>query len=114
LFLFAFTNGFLATQCAIKSPSRAPEDSKEVVGSFVSVFITLGIVVGSLVALATAGLIKGNIKCKKYFCNSISFYIILAFWHSIIPLIIIFYSSFHILNRFNSWIHYHEIQWRYK
>ena len=62
MFLFAFTNGFLSTQCAIKSPSRAPEDSKEVIGTFVGVFITLGIVVGSLVALATAGLIKGNIK----------------------------------------------------
>ncbi len=62
MFLFAFTNGFVSTQCAIKSPSRAPEDSKEVVGTFVGVFITLGIVLGSLFALAIASLVKGNPK----------------------------------------------------
>jgi len=62
MFLFAFTNGFVSTQCAIKSPSRAPEDSKEVVGTFVGVFITLGIVLGSLISLAIASLVKGNPK----------------------------------------------------
>ena len=59
---FAFTNGFVSTLCAIKSPSRAPEDSKEVVGTFVGVFITLGIVTGSLVALAIGSLVHGNPK----------------------------------------------------
>ncbi len=60
--LFAFTNGFVSTLCAIKSPSRAPEDSKEVVGTFVGVFITLGIVTGSLMALATSSLVHNNPK----------------------------------------------------
>ena len=60
--VFAFTNGYCSTLCAIKSPSRAPEDSKEVVGTFVGMFITSGIVLGSLVALAISPLVKGNPK----------------------------------------------------
>ena len=62
MILFAFTNGYCSTLCAIKSPSRAPEDSKEVVGTFVGVFITTGIVLGSLVALGLSPLVKGNEK----------------------------------------------------
>jgi hypothetical protein len=59
---FAFTNGYCSTLCAIKSPSRAPEDSKEVVGTFVGLFITTGIVLGSLVALGISPLVKQNPK----------------------------------------------------
>jgi hypothetical protein len=55
--LFAFSNGYCSTQCAIKAPSRAPEDSKEIVGIFIGTSITLGIVIGSLVALATKDLV---------------------------------------------------------
>ena len=60
--LFAFTNGYCSTLCAIKTPSRAPEDSKEVVGTFVGVFITIGIVLGSISALGVGRLIKQNEK----------------------------------------------------
>lgn len=60
--LFAFTNGYCSTQCAIKAPSRAPEDSKEVVGIFIGISITSGIVMGSLLALFTKGLVHGNPK----------------------------------------------------
>ncbi len=49
--LFAFTNGFCSTLCAIKSPSKAPDDSKETVGTFVAIGITSGIVIGSALAI---------------------------------------------------------------
>lgn len=60
--LFAFSNGYLSTQCAVKSPSRAPDDSKEAVGTFVGVFITVGIVLGSIVAVGTGQAIRNNPK----------------------------------------------------
>lgn len=60
--VFALSNGYCSTQCAIKAPTRAPEDSKEVVGIFIGVSITSGIVVGSLIALATGGLVHQNPK----------------------------------------------------
>jgi predicted MFS family arabinose efflux permease len=49
--LFAFSNGYVSTLCAIKSPSRAHDDSKEQVGIFVGVFIAIGILIGSLIAV---------------------------------------------------------------
>jgi hypothetical protein len=55
--LFAFTNGYCSTLCAIKSPSRAPEDSKEVVGSFVGVFCIVGIILGSIIAIGVGFII---------------------------------------------------------
>jgi Nucleoside transporter len=60
--LFALSNGYCSTQCAIKSPSRAPDDSKESVGTFVGVFITLGIVTGSICALGVGKLANHNLK----------------------------------------------------
>lgn len=58
--LFAFTNGYCGTQCAAKATSQASDNLKDVVGSFVSVSMTLGIVIGSLVALATGPLLNRN------------------------------------------------------
>lgn len=51
MILFAFTNGWCSTQCAIKAPSRAPDDSKEQVGGLISIFLTLGILIGSIMAI---------------------------------------------------------------
>ena len=51
--LFAFTNGYCSTQCAVKSVVRAPEHLKEVVGTYIGISITIGIVGGSLIALGT-------------------------------------------------------------
>lgn len=60
--LFAFSNGYCSTQCAIKSPSRAPDDKKEIVGTFVGVFITAGIVTGSMAAIGVGSLAAHNPK----------------------------------------------------
>lgn len=49
--LFALTNGYCSTQCAVKAPSRAPDDSKEQVGGLISIFLTTGILMGSLIAI---------------------------------------------------------------
>ncbi len=51
MMLFALTNGYCSTQCAIKAPSRAPDDSKEQVGGLISIFLTLGILIGSIIAI---------------------------------------------------------------
>ncbi|CDW83406.1 equilibrative nucleoside transporter 1 [Stylonychia lemnae] len=51
MILFAFTNGYCSTQCAIKAPSRASDDSKESVGTLIGLFLTLGIFLGSIGAI---------------------------------------------------------------
>lgn len=51
LALFSFSNGYLSTMLAIKAPSRAHDDSKEQVGLFVGIFITFGILLGSIIAI---------------------------------------------------------------
>ena len=57
---FAFTNGFFSTQCAVKGPSQAPDDSKEIVGTFVGVFITLGILIGSILSIGMGAIVPNN------------------------------------------------------
>lgn len=51
MILFSITNGFASTLCAVKSPSRAPSDMKESVGMFISIFLTMGILLGSVIAI---------------------------------------------------------------
>lgn len=56
--LFSFTNGYCGTQCAAKATTQASDNLKDVVGTFVGVSMTLGIVIGCLVALATGPLLN--------------------------------------------------------
>ena len=56
--LFAFTNGYCGTQCAAKATTLASDNLKDVVGTFVGVSMTLGIVIGCLVAMATGPLLN--------------------------------------------------------
>ena len=51
LILFSFTNGYVSTQCCIKAPSSVALELREQVGILVSIFIPLGILVGSIVAI---------------------------------------------------------------
>ena len=51
LVIFSISNGFVSTQCAIIAPSCVKEDQKEQVGIFVGLFIAIGIVTGSIVAI---------------------------------------------------------------
>jgi len=48
LFLFAFTNGYLSTLCAIKSPGTVKESRRAIVGGYIGMFISLGCLLGSL------------------------------------------------------------------
>ena len=50
--LFGLTNGYASTLLAIKAPTSASPQYKESVGTFVGVFISLGILIGSAVAIA--------------------------------------------------------------
>lgn len=56
----ALTNGYYSTLLAIKSPSRAPDDSKEQIGIFVGIFLTLGIVIGSIISIFLGDIIPKN------------------------------------------------------
>lgn len=49
--LFAFTNGYVSTMCAIKAPQNVPEESKGQVGAFVGNVISLGILTGAILAV---------------------------------------------------------------
>ena len=51
MILFSFTNGYASTLCAVKAPSLAHSDMKESVGMFISIFLTLGILLGSVIAI---------------------------------------------------------------
>jgi hypothetical protein len=49
--LFSLSNGYVSTQCATKAPSKANADSKEQVGTFVAIFLALGILIGSIISI---------------------------------------------------------------
>jgi hypothetical protein len=60
MMLFSFSNGFCSTLCAVKAPSIAPDDMKESVGMFISIFLTTGILIGSLIALGMQNAVPMN------------------------------------------------------
>lgn len=49
--LFALSNGYVSTICAIKSPQNVPDESKGQVGAFVGNVISIGILTGSILAV---------------------------------------------------------------
>ena len=51
LILFAWSNGFVSTCCAIQAPRFVENDQKEQVGIFVGLFIIIGITIGSIIAM---------------------------------------------------------------
>ena len=51
LILFGVSNGFCLSIMAIKSRSRVPQEKQKEIGIFVGIFITLGLVLGGLVAI---------------------------------------------------------------
>lgn len=50
--IFAFSNGYTSTLCAVKAPMQVAEDKRGQVGSFVGTCLTGGIFIGTLIALA--------------------------------------------------------------
>ena len=49
--IFAFTNGYTSTLCAVKAPGTVEGEEKGQVGGFIGVTISIGILIGSLAAL---------------------------------------------------------------
>ncbi len=60
MILFAFTNGYISTQCAVKAPTEVSDSQKEQLGTFVGLNITLGILIGSIIAIGMGKLVPQN------------------------------------------------------
>lgn len=52
LVLFAFSNGFIRTLCAVKAPGTVDETRRAQVGATIATCIQLGVLIGSLLQLA--------------------------------------------------------------
>lgn len=48
---FAFTNGYVSTLCAVKAPGTVSIEQRGQVGAFIGTTITLGILMGSILAI---------------------------------------------------------------
>ena len=58
MIIFAFTNGYCCTLCAVKAPQTVEDEAKGQVGGFIGITIVSGIIIGSIIALATTPLIN--------------------------------------------------------
>jgi len=57
--LFAFTNGYVSTLCAVKAPAQVEEDDRKgQVGAFIGTTLTFGILIGSIIAISTTPILK--------------------------------------------------------
>lgn len=57
MIVFAFSNGYVSTLCAVRAPNAAHDDLKESVGMFVSIFLTSGIFFGSILAIGVGEIV---------------------------------------------------------
>lgn len=60
LMLFAFSNGYISTLCAVKAPQTVSGEAMGMVGGFIGIFISLGIAIGSLLAFGMIPIIKAS------------------------------------------------------
>lgn len=60
LMLFAFTNGYISTLCSVKAPATVEGEAMGMVGGFIGIFISTGIVIGSILAFAMIPVIKAS------------------------------------------------------
>ena len=49
--MFALTNGFVSTMCAIKAPTFVSKDKRDQVGMLVGIFLGSGILLGAISAI---------------------------------------------------------------
>lgn len=56
--VFSFSNGYVSTLCAVKAPGQVPSEKAGQVGAFIGTTLTLGILLGSLIALAMTPVLK--------------------------------------------------------
>ena len=60
MIIFAFSNGYVSTLCAVKAPNCANDDLKESVGMFISIFLTGGIMLGAVFAIGVGDILPAN------------------------------------------------------
>jgi solute carrier family 29 (equilibrative nucleoside transporter), member 1/2/3 len=65
LFLFAFSNGFISTQCAIKAPACVETDRKAQVGAYVATCNQLGVLIGSILQVGMTPILARTPKVAK-------------------------------------------------
>lgn len=63
--LFALSNGYVSTQCCIKAPQVVSRDQQETIGIFVSLFLGLGIVSGSICAIPVGNALESHNPWKS-------------------------------------------------
>ena len=63
--IFAFTNGYTSTLCAVKAPATVEGEQKGQVGAFIGVTISLGILSGSVLALGMGQIIEMTPAAKE-------------------------------------------------
>ena len=68
LAMFAFTNGYFGTLCAVKAPMTMKESRRPQVGAYISACINLGILLGVTSELATRKYLKVS-PCYKRNCQ---------------------------------------------
>jgi hypothetical protein len=56
--IFAWSNGYAGTLCACKAPGTVPAEERGQVGGFIGTTITLGILIGSTIAVGEAPILK--------------------------------------------------------
>lgn len=64
LVLFAFTNGYISTLCAVKAPGTVKETRRAIVGAYIGVFIGIGILLGSILAIGMGPILAMTPKAK--------------------------------------------------
>ena len=65
LLLFAFSNGYVSTLCAVEAPQTVEGESKGQVGGFVGVATSTGILLGSFLAAAILPVIAASPEAPK-------------------------------------------------
>ena len=48
LVLFAFTNGYLGTLCAVKAPGTVKKSHRAIVGAYIGTSISIGVLIGCI------------------------------------------------------------------
>ena len=65
LVLFAFTNGYLGTLCAVKAPGTVKESRRAIVGAYIGTSISIGILLGSILQLGMTPILAMTPKEKS-------------------------------------------------
>jgi solute carrier family 29 (equilibrative nucleoside transporter), member 1/2/3 len=60
MILFAFSNGFISTQCTIIAPQKVEASKQEAVGIYNSLFLGLGMLMGSILAMPMQNCVPNN------------------------------------------------------